>query len=824
MRKRINMSMLQKIKSAFVYVPVLTWMIFMLSNWVVVNSYGETTNQNHDMEILMGMIGLNEEEKTALRAELATDSSGKQKAADLISLTYHNLKSSVELNEYTKFRTVSQALEDSTRGAIKIVLRTQIDNETLNKGVVAQTVSKIMAWIQKMVLYLKDLTNKDRYIEVFIKGKITYASTSSIPKSSDEKKFQVTGGTIKGHNIKAEEIKNFTEAYWKERNDEFQINISKIIQKTYTNPNDLVDDLGIVATTKKFAVDFRFKQPSATFITPLGQPINLPAGYEILPFCNQDYNAGGVTNGSLLSFSIKDGFSKTYRAKFRQSSGGLYFEGYFDDLNPKPWDYTKYLSKSKTVHVVEGSDPDSKGYYKKYVIYATQVTNINTTTETSGKVVDFKYTQQPNKGIIYPNNLNNCDGNTDNDQDVTVGETKFKLSTDAKGNITVESTWKKSTKCSSCDEKAEEILQQTLSKARQASGGKLTEKSIIVVKTKKDFGKLGNLDYADVDLKTFLKNLATMYNSLLDKAQVPTEVWQEGKTFSVRDGTSGVISGVLDGVGEQYKDIAELIGLGLNLVANPEQTATSFKSFIADLDLSKIGSLSKAIGQGVIGYDEGEFKKGGNYTYHATGKLGVGLSVLAMTGATGVMAIIKETPEQLRKSLKLKGFFNKSLVEKIKEVNDIWKTKYPLEEFFEGRTFFEDVMGQYRYTKSTGWNHTSSIADNFKGVDFYKGSVVGNQIFANTAVSMKTTITTNVDTWLASAPIKKNIQFIEEGLNPAIGLSSNGKTMVITNAEIHIYMPKANITDALKTTWMNKLNTVNQKIKFEIKVLEDFIQ
>jgi hypothetical protein len=252
------MSMLQKIKSAFVYIPVLTWIVFMLSSLVVVNSYGETNNQNHDMEILMGMIGLNEEEKTALRAELATDSSGKQKAADLISLTYHNLKSSVELNEYTKFRTVSQALEDSTRGAIKIVLRTQIDNETLNKGVVAQTVSKIMAWIQKMVLYLKDLTNNDRYIEVFIKGKIIKTAASSTPQIPGVKAFQVTSGTVKGHNIKAEEIKNFTEAYLKDRTAELQASISKIIDKTYRTPTDVVDDLGIVVITKKFAKDFRY--------------------------------------------------------------------------------------------------------------------------------------------------------------------------------------------------------------------------------------------------------------------------------------------------------------------------------------------------------------------------------------------------------------------------------------------------------------------------------------------------------------------------------------------------------------------------------------
>ena len=89
---------------------------------------------------------------------------------------------------------------------------------------------------------------------------------------------------------------------------------------------------------------------------------------------------------------------------------------------------------------------------------------------------------------------------------------------------------------------------------------------------------------------------------------------------------------------------------------------------------------------------------------------------------------------------------------------------------------------------------------------------------------MKTTITTNLDTWLASAPMQKNIGFLKQGLYDVNGLPSNNMFMKMTNAEIHIYMPKANITEALKTTWMNKLNTVDPKIKFEIKALEDFIQ
>lgn len=173
------------------------------------------------------------------------------------------------------------------------------------------------------------------------------------------------------------------------------------------------------------------------------------------------------------------------------------------------------------------------------------------------------------------------------------------------------------------------------------------------------------------------------------------------------------------------------------------------------------------------------------------------------------------------------GFVEKTLLQKIDDIAKVWSTKFPIQEMLEGRSYFEDIMGQYRYLKSSGWSHTGDISQFFKGVDFYKGTEVlvdgVKTIYAETAVSMKTTITTNVDTWLASAPIQKNIKFLEEGLDLAKGLSSNGTTMKMTKAEIHIYMPKANITPELTTAWMNKLSTVNPNIKFEIKALEDFI-
>ncbi len=88
--------------------------------------------------------------------------------------------------------------------------------------------------------------------------------------------------------------------------------------------------------------------------------------------------------------------------------------------------------------------------------------------------------------------------------------------------------------------------------------------------------------------------------------------------------------------------------------------------------------------------------------------------------------IKKKTPEE---GDGLLSFVNKSIKQKLDEIANIWKTKYPLEEMFEGRSYFEEIMGEYRYTKSSGWAHTADIASNFKGVDFYKGASQGANIF-----------------------------------------------------------------------------------------------
>lgn len=170
------------------------------------------------------------------------------------------------------------------------------------------------------------------------------------------------------------------------------------------------------------------------------------------------------------------------------------------------------------------------------------------------------------------------------------------------------------------------------------------------------------------------------------------------------------------------------------------------------------------------------------------------------------------------------AFSKLTSAQKLENIKNVWNTKYPIEDMLGGRSFFEDVMGQYRYTKSSGWQHTGDISFNFKGIDFYKGAESANSIFADVAVSMKTTITKDVNSWLASAPLKKNIEFLKQGLDPATGIISNGKTMFITKGKIDIYMPRSNITDALKAEWMEFLNKVDPDISFEIKALEDFIK
>jgi hypothetical protein len=166
-------------------------------------------------------------------------------------------------------------------------------------------------------------------------------------------------------------------------------------------------------------------------------------------------------------------------------------------------------------------------------------------------------------------------------------------------------------------------------------------------------------------------------------------------------------------------------------------------------------------------------------------------------------------------------FINKPLAQKFEDIATAWKSVYP--EIFVERQFFEDMMGYYRYSKNAGWGHTADIAQNFKAIDFYKNFTIdGNDIFAEIAVSMKTTTTKSVDSWLGTKAISNNIQSLKDGLSE--GITWNNKTIQYNKAELHIYMPKENVTPQLKQEWLNTLKSRYPEINFDIQTLENFIK
>lgn len=147
-------------------------------------------------------------------------------------------------------------------------------------------------------------------------------------------------------------------------------------------------------------------------------------------------------------------------------------------------------------------------------------------------------------------------------------------------------------------------------------------------------------------------------------------------------------------------------------------------------------------------------------------------------------------------------------------IDDTWTAKYP--EHFKRGVDFEDIAGEYKYPKSEGWGHTSDIADNFKAVDFYNNfTVVGDDIYAETAVSMKTTTVTDVNVWLNSTAVKKNIDELTDNIG-SIGIEWKGMTIFYEKIEVHIYMQAENITPSLKKQWLERLRLKSNIITFKI--------
>ncbi len=219
--------------------------------------------------------------------------------------------------------------------------------------------------------------------------------------------------------------------------------------------------------------------------------------------------------------------------------------------------------------------------------------------------------------------------------------------TEQNGDITVKGQWKTFSKCATCGKEAQKALDNALTKAR-AKNGKITESTLIVEGITKPYGSAGEIIYQDMNLMDMLKNLATTYNSLLDKAKVPEEVWLPGKEFFVRDGT-GVVSGALDQGLEEAKEIPELVGLGLSLVSDPEGVYNQLSTFAQQMDWEKVKKLGADIAKDAVQYEN--FEKGGQYAKYGTGRVGVMVAKTVVTGGLTLVAIVKDAPNQLKKSL-----------------------------------------------------------------------------------------------------------------------------------------------------------------------------
>ena len=268
------------------------------------------------------------------------------------------------------------------------------------------------------------------------------------------------------------------------------------------------------------------------------------------------------------------------------------------------------------------------------------------------------------------------------------------------------------------------------------------------------------------------------------------------------------------GLVRQFKEIKDQIG----------EDPKAFFDIFSDVVLTvTTGNTSEEWNKSLNSKDSGE------RSHLAT--RGTGNAIVALVSGAAIVKDLPEIADKLGDAVKqvkripktLEEFVAKTPEEKLEDIENIWKTKYKVEDMLEGRSLFEDIMGEYRYRKANGWAHTADIAENFKGVDFYKDFVEdGNDILAQTAVSMKTTIVTDVNAWLNSKPIQDNIRFLKEGLDKTKGITSHNRKLIFNKAEIHIYVPKENMY--IKDEWLNTLGEKYSEIEFKIDILENYIK
>lgn len=343
-------------------------------------------------------------------------------------------------------------------------------------------------------------------------------------------------------------------------------------------------------------------------------------------------------------------------------------------------------------------------------------------------------------------------------------------------------------------------------------------------------GSYGKVISEGIDLTT----------TLLKTGEIQSSTYLSSSDASIH--APGLVTGSIEVVAQKVTDLTSLGTLAYN-IATDQETRNGLKEQFQGIK-DQIGENPKEffpiLGEVILTVGTGNSKEEWNKAQNSKddgershlATRGTGNAIVTLLSGTAIVKDLPEIADKLGDAIKkvkrisqtLEDFIAKSLPEKLEDIGNIWKTKYPVSDMLEGRTLFEDIMGEYRYRKANGWAHTADIAENFKGVDFYKDFVEdGNDILAQTAVSMKTTIVTDVNAWLNSKPIQDNIRFLKEGLDKTKGITSHNRKLIFNKAEIHIYVPKENIH--IKDEWLNVLGGGKHLgIEFKIDILENYIK
>ncbi|PSL23628.1 fibronectin type III domain protein [Dyadobacter jiangsuensis] len=419
------------------------------------------------------------------------------------------------------------------------------------------------------------------------------------------------------------------------------------------------------------------------FIAPDGMAVKLPTG-AVPKFSNFGGRWAAPPAGTLQGFTLADG--REFFAEITHSPSR--FVGYLLKMSPicEPREYYDkdlfYLpsGKNPVYYFAQQQGGGQCGYNWIEANYTFQPGSGRATIEISPEL-----TGPYNNTTRFKECVEDGDWITGSDgvrrKTITESGSKFNLE-DRSGNITVTGDWKAFSKCPECKQVAEQALQSALTKARAANGGKLSEQTSVIAKNTQNYGDAGVVEYADMKLGDILKNLAQTYNSLLDRAKVPTEAWEPGKQFYVRDETA-VISGAIDQALEEATELPQLVGLGLTLASDPEGARKQLESFAQELDWEKAKEIAVEVARGAVFADE--FEKGGKYARHATGRAGV---VLAKTVATGgVLTAVMLAPSKLKKGTELlKGWIVD--LSKVKLING----RFPINsQMYAGRKYSFDI-------------------------------------------------------------------------------------------------------------------------------------